>query len=126
MPAKTPGGSHFSSLTLMSTTLQTTTVTDQEIITQLNYRLETLKLHHQVGVAVLIQRLRIRGFGGLHLIDAMIDGDIWGDAFYKNLPVTEFILQKVNSIATDNSCLIGHSLKVDEIHQNFLRKGIVV
>ncbi len=109
----------------MSTTLQTTG-TDQEIINQLNYRLDTLKLHYQVGIAVLIQRLRIRGFGNLNLIDAMLDAKIWDDQFYICPPLTGVILERLNWIATDNSCIVGHGLSVDEIHMNFLKKSIVV
>lgn len=104
--------------------MQTIDIT--ETIKQLDCRLETLKPAMRVSVAVVIQRLRIRGFGKHKLIDAMLEGMVWDDSFYSSHPVLKETLQNLNRIATDNGCLIGHDMTVNQVHYNFLNKGIVV
>lgn len=93
---------------------------------QFMLRLETLRRPVQVGIAHLIQRLQTRGYGEKHLIDAMIDANIWEDPFYKGVLIPDVAVGRLCWIATDNACHIGHTLTVDNIRLTLSNYGIVV
>lgn len=100
---------------------------DCPITKQLNHILDGLSVVEHTGLATLIQNLRVMGFGNLHLVDAILAGKIWETDFTVSLPFKkEVLLAKLRFIATYDSCLIGNELRVDDIHENFHNRGVVV
>lgn len=93
----------------------------------LNQILDGLGVVERNGLATLIQKLRVMGYGNFYLVDAILAGKIWEPGFTVSLPFKkEELVAKLRFIATYESCLIGSDLRIDDIHQNFHNRGITV
>ena len=100
-----------------------TAVTPENLVNEFVRRFDSLQRPTQAGIATLIQKLLMRGFGQKPILVAMTEANVEGDEYYHGPVGRDNRLCRLTWIATDWDKFVGDNMTVEKIYMLLEKNG---
>lgn len=89
-------------------------------------RMETLQSFAKAGIATMLDKLHMRGFSSMNLLDLMRDEEVnlWKDDYYLYPSKHDYRYTHFSWIVTDDNFLVGAIMTIGELREVFKKNGI--